>query len=630
MINRTLVLLLSFMSFSLFAEEQQHSARLVVHLLDYLAKDYPGAVDESGKIISESEYAEQVEFANTAFKASSEIPELAAREDIKNNIKSLHDSISAKAGPSKVTALARSIQVDLLAVTHLEVSPLRWPNREKAAKLFADNCSICHGASGAGDGPGGIALEPKPANFLDHEKMNEAAPLGEFNTIRLGVPGTGMAAFQNFSDEETWGLAFYVISLRHEKPTENIQLNFDDNLLKQAATLSDTNLAKVLGVDVNEKNGKLATVRYHQENSEKVNTLDLSRTYLHDAEEAYKNGDQKSAKSSALRSYLEGIEPVEPRLKAQDPALVSQLETVMFAVRGAIEKNASPDELHTAVEAALAKIDQADDSLKSKGIDSRVAFAAASGILLREGFEAALIILSLLSVVNALGARRAALWVHAGWVAALALGVVCWFVLGVLFDISGAQRELLEGGTSLVAVLVLIGVGFWLHRHSEIGRWTRFIKTKVKTAVDGKNLIGLATISFLAVFREAIESVLFLRVIWFDADNTAKTAMMTGTGLTLTFIIVSCWAAVKYSAKLPISQLFRISAYIMAVLAFILTGKGIHALQESGLISINHILPHLRWELIGIYPSTETLLAQVVIMSLIAFLWIQGRKPSEA
>lgn len=310
--------------------------------------------------------------------------------------------------------------------------------------------------------------------------------------------------------------------------------------------------------------------------------------------------------------------------------MVSQLETVMFAVRTAIEKNVPADDLHDKIETALAKIDEADASLKSKGIDSRVAFAAASGILLREGFEAALIILSLLSVVNALGARRAALWVHAGWVAAIALGVVCWFALGVLFDISGAQRELLEGGTSLVAVLVLIGVGFWLHRHSEIGRWTRFIKTKVQSAVDGKNLIGLATISFLAVFREAIESVLFLRVIWFEADASAKTAMLTGTGVTLAFIIISCWVAIKYSAKLPISKLFQLSAYIMAVLAFILTGKGIHALQESGLISISHIMPYLRWELIGIYPSTETLLAQVVIMSLIAFLWHQGRKPSAA
>lgn len=630
MMNKTVVFLLSFLSFSLFAEEQQHSARLVVHLLDYLAKDYPGAVDETGKLLSESEYAEQVEFVDTAFKASGEIPELASREDIKAKITALHDSIEAKGAPSKVTSLARSIQVDLLAATHLAVSPLHWPNREKGQKLFADNCSICHGASGAGDGPGGVALNPKPANFLDHGKMDGAAPLGAFNTIRLGVQGTGMAAWQKFSDDETWALAFYVIALRHQKPTEDIKLDFDDKLLKQSATLSDFELAKVLGVDLKEKNGKLATIRFHQENSEKVNTLDLSRTYLHDAEEAYKKGDHEAAKGSALRSYLEGIEPVEPRLKAQDPAMVSELETVMFVVRSSIEKNGSPAELHSAIEAALVKIDQVDESLKSKGIDSRVAFAAASGILLREGFEAALLILSLLSVVNALGARRAALWVHAGWVAALALGVTCWFVLGVLFDISGAQRELLEGSTSLVAVLVLIGVGFWLHRHSEIGRWTRFIKSKVQTAIDGKNLIGLASISFLAVFREAIESVLFLRVIWFDANSSAKTAMLTGTGLTLAFIIVSCWLAVKYSAKLPISQLFKISAYIMAILAFILTGKGIHALQESGLISINHILPYLRWELIGIYPSTETLLSQVVIMSLIAVLWIQGRKPSEA
>ena len=191
---------------------------------------------------------------------------------------------------------------------------------------------------------------------------------------------------------------------------------------------------------------------------------------------------------------------------------------------------------------------------------------------------------------------------------------------------SGAQRELLEGSTSLVAVLVLIIVGFWLHKHSEIGRWTKFLKEKVQSAVDAKNLFGLASIAFLAVFREAFETVLFLRVLWFEADASAKSAMMTGTGVTIAFIILSSWAAVKYSAKLPINRLFQLSAYIMAGLAFILTGKGVHSLQESGIVSVHHIMPYLRWELIGIYPSQETLLSQLAVLAIISTLWLQGRR----
>ncbi|RYZ59716.1 MAG: hypothetical protein EOP07_03135, partial [Proteobacteria bacterium] len=117
MVIRKLFLLISFLSFSLAlpAFADPNSARLVVHLLDYLAKDYPGAVGDEGKIISESEYAEQVEFANTAFKASQDIPELNSAQELKDSIKDLHDKIVARAPPSVITPLARKIQAQVLA-----------------------------------------------------------------------------------------------------------------------------------------------------------------------------------------------------------------------------------------------------------------------------------------------------------------------------------------------------------------------------------------------------------------------------------------------------------------------------------------------------------------------------------
>ncbi len=630
---KRLCLTLSFL-FSLSSParaEEQHSPRMLVHLLDYLAKDYPGAIGEDGKVISDSEFNEQKEFAETAYKNSLDIPELNGQDRLKAGIKELHEAIEAKAPPSKITPMARELQQQVIVATKMEVAPQHWPDAEKAKQLFAANCVLCHGQTGAGDGPAGVSLDPKPANFLSHERMDVASPLGTFNTIRLGVTGTGMTPFPQLSDEETWALAFYVVGLRHQKPQEvPASLTFDQTLLNQAATMSDIDLARALNVELNDTTGKLAAVRLHQESAETVNTLALARAYLNDAEKAYGAGDKGQAKDKALRSYLEGVEPVEPRLKAQDAQMVTRVETSMLAVRGAIEQNKTAAELHEAVVKAQADLDAADNALKAQGIDRRVAFAAASGILLREGFEAALLILSLLSVIRALGARRAALWVHGGWILALALGFLCWFLVGVVFDVSGAQRELMEGTTSLFAVLVLITVGFWLHKHSEINRWTRFLKEKVQDAIDGKNLFGLATISFLAVFREALETVLFLRVLWFEADSAAKSAMVSGTVITIAVIILASWAAVKYSAKLPVNKLFQISAYIMAVLAFILTGKGVHSLQESGVVGVHELLSGLRWDLAGVFPTIETLGSQLLIMMIIAILWIQGRKPSPA
>lgn len=624
-----LLLIISFVPLSLRADDQ-HQARLTVHLLDYLAKDYGGAVSETGEVLSEFEYAEQVEFATTAAKASTEIPELKARPEISQGVNELLLAIQAKTAPSKIVPLARAMQVSVLEATQLKVTPARWPNLKKAADLYAAQCAICHGAEGAGDGAAGQGLDPKPANFLDHDMMDAAAPLGEFNTIRLGVPGTGMAPYPNLSDDDTWSLAAYVIALRHKAPSADLGLVFDRVLLEKAATSNDIELAKHLGVALEEKNGKLAAVRLHQESTETVNTLTIAKDHLASAEKSFLEGDVKTAKEFALRSYLEGIEPVEPRIRTENPELLITLETVMGAVRNAIEQKAPIAEVKAKAEIARTAIDEADALLKSSSIDSRVAFLAASGIMLREGFEAALIILSLLAVIRAMGAARAAYWVHGGWILAVILGVVSWFLLGAVFDISGAARELMEGFTSLFAVAVLVVVGFWLHRHSEIGRWTKFLKEKVQHAVDTKNLLGLATISFLAVFREAFETVLFLRVIWFDADSGAKTSLISGVLVTSVFIIAAAGLAVRYSAKLPVSRLFTLSAYIMGVLAFILTGKGVHSLQESGLLTSTPAMPYLRWELAGLYPSWETLIAQILVLTLVVVLWVRGKKPSPA
>ena len=96
------------------------------------------------------------------------------------------------------------------------------------------------------------------------------------------------------------------------------------------------------------------------------------------------------------------------------------------------------------------------------------------------------------------------------------------------------------------------------------------------------------------------------------------------------FIIAAASLAVRYSTKLPVSRLFTLSAYIMGVLAFILTGKGVHSLQESGLITSTPAVSYLRWELAGLYPSWETLIAQVSVLALVVILWIRGKIPSPA
>ena len=300
----------------------------------------------------------------------------------------------------------------------------------------------------------------------------------------------------------------------------------------------------------------------------------------------------------------------------------------MAEVRSAIEGKAPVADLKSRVLAANAEIEAAGNLLSKTDMSPWIAFMAAAAILLREGFEAVLVIIALLGVIRASGSPRAAAWVHGGWLSALGLGAIAWIFSGWLMGISGAQRETLEGATSLFAVVVLLVVGFWLHSQTEIGRWKAFIHGKVQRALDGKNLWALASISFVAVFREAFETVLFLRAIWLEGGDGAKIAMTAGVLSSLALVIAMAWAILKYSAKLPIRRLFEASALVMAALALILTGKGLHSFQETGTLSVTSSPGAFHAALVGVYPTWETLTSQVVVLALVLVLWAYGKRPS--
>ena len=623
----TLGLLLLTLFPAAHAASEAQTPRFLIHLLDYLAKDYGGAVAD-GKVLSKTEYKEQVEFSQSALKTNGILTETKNTPEIARKLTELNRLILAKKDAAQVSKLAREIQTQVISVAKFELAPLQWPSIKRGAQLFSQNCVSCHGASGAGDGPAGIALDPKPANFLDSH-MREVSPFQAFNTIRLGVPGTGMIPFHTLSDREVWDLAFYVVSLRHKSAQGTTSgASFDQESLKQVAISSDEKLEALSKEKTLEQQSLLiGSLRTHSNDDESGgSSLLIAEGALDAAVAEYEKGDLDSAKTKALRAYLEGIEPIEPKLKATDPEAVTRLEEKMAAVRGAIEGKASLDSLKSQVASAKVEIKNAKTLLTEKEMSPWVSFMAALAIILREGFEAVLVVIALLGVIRAAGSRRAALWVHGGWTAALGVGLITWFFSGWLMGMSGAQRETLEGVTSIFAVLVLLIVGFWLHNQTEIGRWKAFIHGRVQNALEGKNLFALATISFVAVFREAFETVLFLRAIWFDGGEATKYAMVSGVVVSLSLVITFAWAILKYSAKLPVRRLFEASALMMAGLAVILTGKGVHALQETGAISVTTPPFAFRVDLLGLFPTWETVISQGAIVVVIAILWAYSKK----
>lgn len=602
---------------SVVAHAEVKNPSMVVHLLDYLAKDYAGAV-QNGKVVSQSEYNEQVEFSDTALQSAKAIQDFNQDAGFIKDVESLNAKIKSKTDSSEVSTLARSLQVRAIELAKIEVAPSEFPRISDGKLLFANNCASCHGSIGQGDGPAGKGLDPQPANFHLSEKKMESSPFQYFNTIRLGVPGTGMPPFSQLSDKEVWALAFFVKSLGYPTISQNEKPDLE---LQQIASLKDEQILAALSGSEAQKKDTLVKIRTYEPKSLGDNHFVIvARTHLDQSFRHYQDKDFPAATSEALKAYLEGIEPLEPKIKANQDGLVEKIEGQMAAYRSLLNAQTTVAETTEKYSSALATIKEIEDVTQKQEMSPQVAFSAAFAIFLREGFEAVLIIITLLGVIKAFGAKTAARWVHAGWISALGLGVLTWFISGLLVNMSGASREVLEGSISLFAVAVLLYVGFWLHRQTEVGRWTKFVKETVSDALEQKSLFVLCGISFMAVFREAFEVVLFLRAVWDDVGQSGHASV--GFGVISAFVLIFAFSyyAVKFSQRIPVRQLFTISSLIMAALSVMLTGKGIHSLQEAGIIGVKSFL-NLRIDLLGVYPTVQTLLGQILILGFLFILW---------
>ncbi|MEQ8560741.1 MAG: FTR1 family protein, partial [Cytophagales bacterium] len=437
--------------------------------------------------------------------------------------------------------------------------------------------------------------------------------------------------FESLTDEEIWDLAFYIKSLRFETEDDNesgLQQEFEQASahvnLQEVATLSDVELLKRLESD--NKNAKLSLAALRTQSPRDVSrapTLDRAKTYLKNALQNYATGNYSSAREDALAAYLEGIEPYEARLKANDPAFTARLEQQMFKVRQVIEQKAGKSKVETEINNGLDMIDQAGKLMQDKKLTYWLSFALSASIMLREGLEAFLILALILALIRSSELKKAALWVHCGWVTAVLFGVGGWFLSDWVIGISGKNREVMEGMISLVAVIVLAFVGFWLHDHSHAKKWKMFIEEKIGKQLKADKMLGIAFFSFMVVFREAFESILFLQAISLETQSANQSSI--GLGVLAAFVLIALFAIlfVRYAKKIPVRQLFRYSAWVIMLLALILIGKGIHSLQEAGWISITGLPVSVNVDWLGVFPTLETFVSQIVLLAamLVMYYW---------
>ncbi|OQW54546.1 MAG: hypothetical protein A4S09_17460 [Proteobacteria bacterium SG_bin7] len=611
--NKIIFLFLILLSsFSFAKNDDEEKVRLIVHVLDYLKKDYGGAVS-GGKVINASEYSEQVDFANTIIATSRALK----KDALTLKATELQKAISNKQDEKIIGRWVDDVRVEVDKVFKLVQVPSSWPSLQAGQKLFAGNCVSCHGIFGKGDGVAATGLNPPPTNFTDVAGMGSSTPAKVFNTLKLGINNTAMRAFSELSDDDLWALSFFVSSLRYP-PTNG---GSDLSILPDVSQKTDQELAAKYP-DVN-----LASIRHISFDKNVSGFLQTTRFHLNRALTAYDSDDLVSANTEAVKSYLEGIEPLEPRLRATDFGLVEKIESEMAVLREAFKKPNNKLQIIDAYKTVSLTVNNIESVLAGSHLSTPVVFGTSAAIFLREGFEAVLIILALLSVLRAIGGGRAIFWVHAGWLSALLLGVVFWFSSGFLLTMSGAQREVLEAGISLFAVVILLYMGFWLHSQTEVDRWKKFMGSEMKKIVESKRFVGLFMLSFIGVFRESFETVLFLRAIIIEAAPGDHYAVGLGVVTALVMILFLAWMLVRFSSRVPIRTLFIFCAVTVAVLAVILMGKGVHSLQEVGIVTVTSTPFNLRAEIVGLFPSWECWIAQTLTATVAVVLWSLGTRP---
>ncbi len=618
------------LSTGLAARAEAPQGQVILHLLDYVAVEYPGVVRE-GKVLDEGEYAEQVEFSGNVAELIARLPAHPGQPALAAQAASLASDVRVKAEGARVAAAAGALGQALIRAYGFTVAPRAAPDLARGRALYLESCSACHGSQGRGDGPAGVGLEPKPVNFNDPARQDRRSVLALFNTTTLGIPGTSMAAFGALPEADRWALAFFTAGLlfddTHREAGQSAwRAGQGRDLFPSLAELTAATPESVRARGGEPAVAMLAWLRAHPEGLSPAGStpLDTALAALDESLTAYRTGDARRAHERAVAAYLEGVELAEARLDAADRDLRPRIEADMLAFRAAIQRAAPLAEVEARHGALATLLRDARDRLQGVTASPGAQFASAFIIIAREGLEAVLVLAAMAAFLRRTGRKEGVKWLHGGWIGALALGGVTWWLASRLIAVSGAQREVTEGVVALLAAAVLLYVGFWLHSKSYGQRWSAFIKSQVSGALGRGTLWGLALVSFMAVYREVFETVLFYQAL---LQQGGGSVVLAGFATGCAVLVAAALLIVRFSARLPLGAFFAASSALLALMAVVFAGQGVAALQEAGRLPATPVSgPTVA--LLGIHPTLQGLGLQGALLLFIAVLFYLNTRDS--
>lgn len=199
-------------------------------------------------------------------------------------------------------------------------------------------------------------------------------------------------------------------------------------------------------------------------------------------------------------------------------------------------------------------------------------------IVLREGFEAALLVGLILGVLNKTGQRD---HVRAVWIGVAAAAVSSVIVGAILFaavgELHGNAEKLYEGTAMLLAACVVTWMVFWMRKQARtLGG---HLRSQVSTALVAGGGFALASVAFVGVAREGLESALFMFASVGDS-GVAQTVIAGSLGAVAAAVLGVLFY--KGTIRMDLRRFFMVTGVLVIAFAAYLIAGGVHELAEAG------------------------------------------------
>ena len=336
--------------------------------------------------------------------------------------------------------------------------------------------------------------------------------------------------------------------------------------------------------------------------------------YLDEAIRNIKNNKLSKTKQD-LQSFIVAWPNVENEIGTRNGELYTKIEQKIPQYVGQINESNKDD-----IQAELETLNQEIKSTISK---AGYTFWDAALILLREGVEALLIIMALLTVTRKTEQTKASKWIMSRSLLGIILSIALAFIFKAIFENLGSTRELTEGIVGICSVILMVIVGAWLHSKSSLESWEKFINKNMDKAMSTGSLLTFGLVAFLSVFREGAETIIFYLGI---VGKISTWSLILGILVAVFILILIAVFFNQITKWIPIHRLFFIMSLFIFLLAFKILGVSVHTLQILNILP-QHTINHLPFiDLIGLYPTYETVIPQLILIVIVMIYYMMSKK----